>query len=88
MNDFSLFLLSYYTFNTLEFVLIGLILLLCSIVCVNLFKVNKNDINNNINDFINIFDFFLNNVSFVFLRKQNLTNQNLTLPSIRFLKKK
>jgi len=41
MNDFSLFLLSYYTFNTLEFLLIGMILLLGSIVCVNLYKANK-----------------------------------------------
>jgi len=88
MNDFKALLISYYYYNSVEFITLGIILFIGSVVCVNLFKVNKNDINNNINDFINIFDFFLNNISFVFLRKQNLTNQNLTLPSVRFLKKK
>ena len=42
MNDFSLFLLSYYDFNFIELVIIGLILLIGSMLCVNLYKMNKN----------------------------------------------
>ena len=41
MNDFSLFLLSYYDFNSIELVIIGLILLIGSMLCVNLYKMNK-----------------------------------------------
>lgn len=88
MNDFQSLLISYYYFNSLEFIIIGVILFFGSVACVNLFKINRSDQNNNTYDFINTFDFFLNNISFVFLRKQNLINQNLTLPGIRFIKKK
>jgi hypothetical protein len=87
MNDFQSLLVSYYYYNSLDFVIIGIILFFGSIACVNLFKVNKSDLNNNVYGFINIFDFFLKNVSFVFLRKQNLINQNLTLPGVRVIKK-
>jgi len=41
MNEFTQLLLSYYSFNSLGFVVIGLILLIGSVVCVNLFRVNK-----------------------------------------------
>ena len=87
MNDFQSLLVSYYYYNSLDFVIIGIILFFGSIACVNLFKVNKSDLNNNVYGFINIFDFFLKNVSFVFLRKQNFINQNLTLPGVRVIKK-
>lgn len=88
MNDFSLFLLSYYTFNSLEFVLIGLILLLGSIVCVNLYRSNKDQSSSNINAFLTSFHFFKDTWNYNFLRKQNLTNQNLTIPSTRIFSKK
>lgn len=88
MNDFQSLLISYYYFNSVDFIIIGVILFFGSIACVNLFKINRTDQNNNTYDFISTFDFFLNNISFVFLRKQNLTNQNLTIPGIRFIKKK
>jgi len=88
MNDFQSLLISYYYFNSVEFIITGVILFFGSVVCVNLFKINKADQNNNTYDFISTFDFFLNNISFVFLRKQNLVNQNLTIPGIRFIKKK
>ena len=88
MNDFQSLLVSYYYYNNINFITIGIILFFGSISCVNLFKINKSDLNNNIYEFISVFDFFLKNVSFVFLRKQNLINQNLSLPSIRVIKKK
>ena len=88
MNDFSALLISYYYFNSISLILIGIILFFGSIVCIQLFQINKNDQNNNINEFINIFDFFLNSLTFIFIRKQNLINQNLTPSSIRFIKKK
>jgi hypothetical protein len=88
MNDFSLFLLCYYNFNSLEFVIIGLILLVGSIVCVNLYKTNKDNSIFNIHSFSLFFDFYKDSWKFNFLRKQNLTNQNLTIPSTRIVSKK
>ena len=88
MNDFSLFLLSYYTFNTLEFVLIGMILLIGSIVCVNLYKANKDNSIFNIYQFSLFFDFYKDSWNYNFLRKQNLYTQNLTIPSTRIMSKK
>ena len=56
----------------------GLILLVASIVCVNLNKFNKKFKLTNIMCF-NIFNFFKDCVDFVFLRKQNLTDQELLI---------
>jgi len=88
MNDFQSLLVSYYHYNNLDFIIIGIILFFGSVSCVNLFKVNKSDLNNNIYEFISVFDFFLKKISFVFLRKQNLISQNLSLPSIRVINKR
>ena len=88
MNDFSLFLLSYYTFNTLEFMLIGLILLIGSIVCVNLYKANKDNLAHNAYQYSLFFDFYKDSQNYNFIRKQNLYTQNLTIPSTRMVSKK
>jgi len=83
MNDFSVFLLSYYTFNALEFIIIGTILFFGSMVCVNLYKINKDITTENVLNFTAVFNIFVDNVSFNFLRKQNLFSQNLTQPATR-----
>ena len=88
MNDFSVLLLSYYTVNSLEFLIIGFILLIGSVVCVNLHKVNKNKRIESYNNFISFFHFFKDSVNFVFTRIQNLHNQNLYTPSSKIFKKK
>ena len=88
MNEFTQLLLSYYTFNSLSFLIIGLILLIGSVVCVNLFKVNKNYRLYPYNGFFSFFSFFLDSVNYNFLRKQNLNNQNITVPSTKLFKKK
>ena len=88
MNDFFVLLSSYYFFNSFEFILIGFILFIGSIVCINIFKINKIDTNSNILEFISLFDFFKNVISYTFLRKQNLFNQNLTIPGLRIISKK
>lgn len=88
MNDFSVFLLSYYDFNSLEFIIIGSILFFGSIVCVNLYKINKDLTTENVLNFSSFFNIFKDQVSFNFLRKQNLFFQNLSLPSTRIVSKK
>ena len=88
MNDFSVLLISYYTTNSLELIIIGLILLIGSVVCVNLHKINKNNRVESYNNFFSFFNFFKDSVNFVFMRKQNLHNQNLYTPSSKIFKKK
>ena len=87
MNDFSIFLLSYYNFNSLEFILLGLIIFIGSIVCINLYKINKNNVIKNSIISLNLFNFFINLINFNFLRKQNLNIQSLTIPSTKIINK-
>jgi len=88
MNDLQVLLLSYYYFNSLEYLIISLILFLGSILCVNIFKINRVEPINNMNEFISNFDFFKKSISYLFLRKQNMFHQNLSKPATRVMKKK
>lgn len=88
MNDFRALTIGYYSINSIEFIFIGFLLLVGSIVCVNLNKIQKSMRNIKYSQFLNIFDFFKNFLNFTFMRKQNLTNQNLHPTSIRIFKKK
>jgi len=88
MNDFRALTISYYSINSLEFILIGLILLVGSVVCVNLNKIQKSLRVFKYNSYFNIFDFFKDFLNFTFMRKQNLVSQTLNPASIRIFKKK
>ena len=87
-NDLYGLFLSYYYINSLEFIIVGLLLLFASMVCVNLNKFTKNLRFNNYYDFLVLFDFFNDFVNYTFLRKQNLNDQTLSNSSTRFFKKK
>jgi hypothetical protein len=87
-NDLFVFFVSYYTLNNFEFLCIGFLLLVGSIICVNLYIVNKNSRVQNYNSFLSIFNFFLDMCGFYFLRKQNLIKQGNSKASLKiFLKK-
>ena len=88
MNDLFGFSISYYLINSIEFIFIGFLLLIGSVVCVNLYQMNKNIRSQNYNNFLSIFNFFLDFSNFLFLRKQNLTKQGNTKPSLKIFKKK
>jgi hypothetical protein len=87
-NDLYSLFLSYYYINSLEFIIVGLLLLFASMVCVNLNKFTKNLRFNNYYEFLVLFDFFNDFVNYTFLRKQNLNDQTLSNSSTRFFKKK
>ena len=87
-NDMYGLFLSYYYLNSLEFIILGFLLLFASMICVNLNKFTKNLKFNNYYDFLTLFDFFNDFVNYTFLRKQNLNDQTITNNSIRFFKKK
>lgn len=88
MNDFTPLTLSYYSINSAEFIIIGLLLLLGSVACVNLYKSNKNYTIVKQSNLLNMFDFFKDFINFSFIRKQDLNNQTSLNPSLRSIKKK
>jgi len=88
MNDLFGIYISYYVINSFEFIVIGLLLLIASVVSVNLNKFNRNIKANNYYELITLFDFFEDFVKFVFMRKQNLVDQAISSTSTRMFKKK
>lgn len=88
MNDLFGFSISYYLLNGVEFVFIGFLLLIGSVICVNLYQMNKNIRVQNYNSFLTIFNFFNDFSSFFFLRRQNLIKQGNTKASLKIFKKK
>ena len=88
MNDLFGLYLSYYTINSFEFIIVGLLLLIASLICVNLNKFNRNIKSNNYYELISMFDFFDDFVKFIFMKKQNLVDQEISSSSTRVFKKK
>lgn len=88
MNDLFGLYLSYYYINSFEFLVVGLLLLIASIVAVNLNKFNRNIKSNNYYELTSLFDFFDDLIKFIFMRKQNLVDQALSSTSTRVFKKK
>lgn len=76
LNDLYGFSISYYTVNFVEYIIVGFLLLLGSVVCVNLNQIGKSMGNQNYCEFFTKFKFFTNFVPFILLRRQNLINQS------------
>ena len=87
-NDLFGFSISYYLINGVEFVFIGFLLLIGSVICVNLHQTTKNVRSQNYNSYLSVFNFFSDYSSFFFLRRQNLIKQGNTKPSLKIFKKK
>jgi len=87
-NDLFGFSISYYFLNAVEFLFIGFLLLVGSVVCVNLYSFNKNVRVQNLNNHLLLFNFFLDFTSFLFLRKQNPIKQGNNKASLKIFKKK
>lgn len=88
LNDFNSFFFGYFFFNSVEYIIIGLLLLYGSLVSVNLYFLNKSNRVINYFDFFDTFNFFKNCCKFFFFRKQNLIDQLFDTSAIRFFKKK
>lgn len=87
-NDFLVLFISYYSINNIEFISIGILLLVGSLVCVQLNKLQKNLKIESLNDYFNFYKFFTDTLDFFFLRKQNLVNQTNQPSTLRIFKKK
>ena len=87
-NDLFGFSLSYYFLNAVEFLFIGFLLLVGSVICVNLYSFNRNVRTQSLNNYLLLFNFFTDFTSFLFLRKQNLIKQGNNKASLKLFKKK
>jgi hypothetical protein len=87
-NDVAPLKSSYYLISSLEFIFVGLLLLIGSLVCINLYRLKNNFKLSNYSDFLALFNLFDDFVNLSFLRKQNLIDQNFILSAIKFFKKK
>ena len=88
LNDLFGSMLSFYLFNSFEFLVIGLLLLVGSIICVNLNRFLKSNRVYNYPKLFNLFDIFKNSIKTLFMRKQNLVNQESQVSSTKMFKKK
>ncbi len=86
-NDVLSLTISYYTINNLELVLIGFILLIGSVICVNFNKMQRLNRNKKINDQMNIFNIFNFLSNNIFMRRQNMVYQNLTKAVLKIFKR-
>ena len=87
-NDLFGFSISYYFVNGVEFIFIGFLLLVGSVVCVTLYQMNKNIRTQSLNNNLTIFNFYLDFTNFLFLRKQNLIKQGNNKAAVKLFKKK
>lgn len=88
VNDFMTFLVSYYTLNSNLLLMLILIILVASVICVNLNKINKHTRIQNFDTLLKLFNFFKDNVFFIFMRQQTLVDQENQPAATRIFKKK
>lgn len=88
MNDLFGLFLSFYFFNSLEFLMVGFLLLVGSVICVNLHRFLTSNKSYNYDKFFSFFDIFTDSIKSLFMRKQNLVNQEVTPSSTRVFKRK
>lgn len=88
VNDFIAFLISYYYINNYFLLSLGVLILVSSLIVINLHRHNKNNRVQHFSTFFSIFNFWKQNIDFIFLRQQNLTDQEKTTATSRIFKKK
>jgi len=88
INDFKLLYISYYNLNSIEFLIIGFLLLVGSVGCVNLNKSQKLFKINFYENFLKKFKMYKDFIDFSFLRKQNLNYQTFKKSGVKIFKKK
>lgn len=87
MTDLYGIFLNYYYYNFFFTIIVGFILFVVTLACVNLNKSIKNVKKSEISDFLTFFDFFKDFITFSFIRKQNLNIQNFRTSSTQIFKK-
>jgi len=88
MNDFTGLLFGYYSINSFELILVGILLLIGSVSCVNLNKMTRLTSVERYVTLFKLFDFFNEFIDYIFMRKQNLNKQTKTRGNTKIFKKK
>ena len=88
MTDFISLYTTYYSINSIEFLIVGYLLFLGSLIAVSLNKSYKYSKIHDNSSFLKLFNFFNNFLNYSFLRKQTLNDQSYYDPNIRLFKKK
>lgn len=87
-NDFIALLLSYYSINSLLFLIIGFLLLIASVVCVVLNVEQYLCKFEGFEIFSQVFNIFKEFINFKFIRRQSLSAQAIGIPTLRtFIRK-
>jgi len=87
-NDFYGFSIIYYFLNVVEFLEVGFLLLVGSVVCVNLHQISKNTRTQSYFNTFLVFNFFFDFLGFSFLRRQNIIKQGNAKAAVKLFKKK
>lgn len=87
LNDLYGLSIMYYIINNIILIIIGFLLLLCSIICVNLYFSNKNLTILKKNKILKNFNLHKDYINYTFLRKQNLNLQTKKNYFLKILKK-
>lgn len=88
INDFIVFLISYYTLNSNVLLILIFMILVASIICVNLNRINKDTRIQQLDILLKLINFFKKNIFFIFMRQQNLVDQENQPTGTRIFKKK
>ncbi len=88
LSDLYSLFISYYNFNSFEFIIVGLMLLLGSVICVTLNRFIYLNKVSSYSDFLKMFDFFKDFTKFLFIRRQDLNTQSIHIGLSRMFFKK
>lgn len=88
MNDIFGSMISFYIINSYEFISIGFLLLIGSMICVNLNRFLKSSKTYNYFDFFTVFNVFKDAFKMIFMRRQSLVNQETQPASTRYFGRK
>ena len=87
-NDLFGFAISYYILNIVELLVVGVILFIGSVICVNLYQINLSVRTQSYFNFLVVFNFLVDFSSFYFLRRQNLLKQGGVNSALKFFSQK
>jgi hypothetical protein len=87
INDVNSLTISYYPINNIELLIIGFLLLIGSVVCVNINRYQRLNKNYKVNDTLSLSNIYNHLVNTVFMRKQNMTAQNMLKASLNIFRK-
>lgn len=88
LNDISSIYISFFLINNFLICLLGFLIFLASMLCVNLLFFSKLTLVNSSKALLKTYNFFLDLLDVSVFRSQNMTSQQSTKPKLKFFRKK